>query len=139
MNIRATDINRVTRRLNQFGRSLSVQAQQSLNVFGFKLLALAQTRSPVDSGRFRAAWQLFPSYRSPGSIAAIMLTNNLRYAGVIEYGSALGSRPWKSPGPKTTAVNGRVYSLQAPGGVITPTMPNIARQAAEAVLRGIRA
>jgi hypothetical protein len=119
------------------GATMRAGIQQELNIFGFQLLALAQTRSPVDTGRFRAAWQLSPFYGA-NTIAGIMLTNNVPYAGVLEFGSRSGKKPWPSAGPKTVVHSGRIYSRQAPGGIMAPVLPSIAQNAAERVLQGIR-
>jgi len=137
MGVRVAGARRTTQWLGNMSATLRTGIQQELNIFGFQLLALAQTRSPVDTGRFRAAWQLFPYYGT-NTIAGIMLTNNVPYAGVLEFGSPSGKKPWPSAGPKTVAVGGRVFSRQAPGGIMAPVLPNIAQNAAERVLQGIR-
>ena len=40
------------------------------------------------------------------------------YAGVLEKGSVRGRKPWPSPGPRTVLENGRIFSSQAPGGMM---------------------
>jgi len=116
--------------------ALQDKALSALGVFSFSALALAQNKSPVDTGRFRAAWQV-QTYKEGGSTVAMELSNNVKYAGVLEYGSPVGGRPWAKPGPLTMQLNGRIWSKQAPGGVLTPRLEEIAQKAAKAVFEGI--
>lgn len=44
--------------------------------------------------------------------------NGFRYGHSIEFGSTPGSLPWKSVGKRTTMFGGRIFSSQAPGGMI---------------------
>lgn len=102
----------------------------------FKLFSAIIKASPVDTGRFRMNWQATYSTPATGVInsfdptgsAAIgamstvvlnnpfwfdfVLTNNLPYANVIEYGGYPGDGPNTSGG----------YSRQAPQGVVRVNM-----------------
>jgi len=111
-------------------------SQTQLSTFGFQLVALAMVKSPVDTGRFRAAWQM-QSFVPSGTIAGVIITNNTHYAGVLERGSKKGRKPWPNAGPKTVARGGRIYSSQAPGGVLTPALPEQAKKIAKAIIQGI--
>lgn len=136
MSVQVKGVRKISTTLSNYHSGMRGTAQKELMTFGFQLQALAMLRSPVDTGRFRANWQL-TAHQAPGIFAGIMLSNNLPYAGVLERGSKVGGKPWPSAGPKTTAIGGRVYSKQAPGGVLTPILPAQAHKAAQAVLNGL--
>lgn len=111
---------------------LVVKADKGLRRFGFILLALLQARTPVDEGRLLGDWK--PSHEvSPGAIASFKITNGMPYAGVIEKGSKIGELPWRNPGPLTMVANGRIFSKQAPGGMIGPILPAVLKDAAKEV------
>jgi len=70
-------------------------------------------RSPVDKGFYRNDWEM-KQVSAPGVISAVRIVNNMPYAGVLEHGSPVGGKPWASAGPKTTEINGRIWSNQMP-------------------------
>jgi len=70
-------------------------------------------RSPVDSGMYRADWELNYSYGTDGGMTAI-ISNNMPYAGVMETGSPIGGAPWPGAGLKTVEREGRIWSSQRP-------------------------
>lgn len=86
-------------------------------------------RSPVGSSRrgytggsFRAAWHM-SNLQEPGVLWGVRYSNNMPYAGPLEYGSPRGGLPWPSAtGVKTIEVKGKIYSSQAPGGVVGPVL-----------------
>lgn len=101
--------------------------------FIIELFSAVIMRSPVDTGRFRANWNVSygsPNYtttdstdanRSSGQVESLRgarvvgmwwLTNALPYAAVLEYG--LYPNPPKGGEGKTAGG----YSIQAPGGMI---------------------
>lgn len=126
--------------LNKLGTELPANVARALNIVGFSALAIAQTKSPVahkNGGTFRAAWQV-QQYAGDGCVAGIEIANNLRYARPLEYGSPAGARPWPSAGPLTVVNGGRVFSKQAPTGVLTPELPGLAKLAAETILKALK-
>jgi hypothetical protein len=70
-------------------------------------------------------------------VASIEISNNLPYAGPIEKGSKLGERPWPSAGPLTLVMGGRVFSKQAPGGMIGPILKDTAKDVAKEIWKEI--
>ena len=106
-------------------------------------------RSPVDTGRFRANWNVSynvvdrsisantdpsGSAKSTAVQSAVLsfpvggifyLTNSLPYAGVLEYGGypnppLYGSKKRGEDGPTIHVING--YSMQAPNGMVRVTV-----------------
>lgn len=139
MAIELTGVVNITDRLNRLSSKISTQAQAALKVVGFSAVALAMTKSPVahkNGGTFRAAWQL-QDYAGSGCVAGVEIVNNLRYSRPLEYGSKLGSRPWPNAGPLTVVTDGRVFSRQAPEGVLTPELEGLKKKAAETILKGL--
>ncbi len=116
-------------------------AQDALNTFALSVLALAQENSPVGErvgGTFRQSWQISENpTMEPGVVAAIEVVNNMPYAEALEYGSPQGGKPWPNAGPRTVLEEGRVWSSQAPGGVLAPELEAIAEDAAKAVTEGL--
>lgn len=112
--------------------------QKALNTCALSVLALAQENSPVgehNGGTFRQRWDI--SEKPPldsNAVAGVGIVNNLPYAGVLEFGSPQGGKPWPNAGTRTVLQAGRVWSSQAPGGVITPELEAITKEAAAAVL-----
>jgi len=114
--------------------------RRALRNYGFQLLALAQLRSPVgmeNGGRFKGAWQV-NDYRATGLVAGIIISNPMPYAGVLEHGSKEGQKPWPHAGPRTVNSGGKVFSSQAPGGVLGPILPKITSDAAEHIYNVIK-
>ena len=83
-----------------------------------------EENSPVGEkhgGTFKGNWDMkFMGYGAGGMIASAVITNATAYAPPIELGSKVGSPPWPSAGPRTVEKSGRVFSTQAPAGVIAP-------------------
>jgi hypothetical protein len=73
-------------------------------------------KAPVDTGEFKESWTS-TEISGSGTLRA-NITNNHVASGAIEFGSAPGSSPWPSPGPKTVMSSGRIFSSQAVGGTI---------------------
>lgn len=138
MGVSSTGIEKVVVKLEKLTTTTAAKAEQSLRVYGFQLLALAQMRSPVapGSGRFKGAWQITENV-NPAALASIMLSNPMVYGPALEYGSKVGELPWRKAGPRTEVIGDRVRSKQAPDGVLTPFLPDIASAAAKAVFDGI--
>lgn len=119
-------------------------------------------RSPVDTGRFRANWNVSygqPDRTTSGSTepsesaksasvqAAVLplpvggtvyLCNSLPYAGVLEYGlypnpPKMGSRKRGEDGPTVHVIGG--YSMQAPSGMVRVSALEFKQAVEEAVRR----
>lgn len=69
--------------------------------------------TPKDSGKAQRSWT--PVQKDEGGFS---FGNPLEHISPLESGSAPGSRPWPSVGPRTVIKDGRIYSSQAPGGII---------------------
>jgi len=98
--------------------------------------------APVDSGAFKEAWSSSGRQSSGGNLTA-SISNNSAYAGAIEFGSAPGSKPWPSPGPKTEMSGGRIYSSRAVGGTLDKVfndvrMMKFAESLASSILRAFK-
>jgi hypothetical protein len=97
-------------------------AKNVMRVFMFDLKSKIEIRSPVDTGAFRADWDIkFTGPRSKTVLSA-KIFNRMPYAPPIELGSTPGQKPWPREGSKTVKQAGRIYSSQAPGGVVTPIL-----------------
>ena len=92
------------------------KAKDTLRSSSSEILAKIIKATPKDTGDARQAWSLINA-----SSESLTFQNPLAYAIPLEYGSALGSKPWPSTGPKTVEMSGRVYSSQAPGGIVINT------------------
>ena len=121
MGITVKGVEKTIRHLDDLETKKGKRAQTALRKAGLDYLRIFLMKSPVDSGRFRSEWQL-SKYSSPTSIAAVKLSNRTIYGAPLELGSKPGSRPWPSAGPGTVSFAGRIYSKQAPGGIVGPTL-----------------
>jgi len=95
--------------------------------FGMDLYGSIVKMSPVGEvhgGRFRGDWQ-FDVSSSPRSLVIFTIFNRMPYAGPVSYGSVVGKAPWPSAGPRTVENAGRVYSSQAPFGVVEPAFNSL--------------
>src|SRR5690242_8176681 len=73
----------------------------------------------IDTSGFDRFAELVQSTASKPVSAAIAVDGPAEaYWFVCEYGSAKGSRPWPSAGPRTVESGGRIYSSQARGGFV---------------------
>ena len=88
-----------------------------------------QERSPVDSGEFKADWDLDEKTNTGKYDYIAKITNSRPYALPIEIGSELGEKPWPSAGPKTIEYNGRIFSIQVvdgkDAGVVSPVLEEV--------------
>ncbi len=114
-------INKLSDYLKRSLRDADRNVEEEFKDFLTDLEGQLRSNSPVDHGDFKGAWKSSGVIGSSGNLTA-RVSNNSVYAGAIEFGSAPGSRPWPSPGPKTTNSGGRIYSSQAVGGVINKTL-----------------
>lgn len=116
----------------------AVKMQAMLDKIGFHLLGKAMMSSPVDTGRFRANWRTGRPPKMAGSVAEVYIANTLPYSGVLEYGSPVGGKPWASPGAKTVVSAGRIFSKQAPDGVLEKHItPRLLDSIGADLLRGV--
>lgn len=90
--------------------------------YGERTLAAIKNYSPVDSGLYKNAWTSRSVYGGPNPLIEFNIENNLIYAQAVTFGSVLGRRPWFFGGPKTMVVGKKVFSTQAPTGVVDPIM-----------------
>lgn len=102
----------VTAILDNFPK-LSKKADSIFRKFTTDIFIDIIFRSPVDKGSYRADWE-YKNVSEAGSMSAIRITNNMPYSGVLEAGSPVGKKPWKSAGPLTVEVGGRIWSRQMP-------------------------
>ena len=96
----------------------------TVSKYGMEIFRAVVQRSPVDKGMFRGSWDMIT--RTGGAhLLQLKITNSLPYAGPLEEGSKKGEKPWPNAGPKTVEVDGRIYSSQAPGGIVNPVMEKV--------------
>lgn len=79
-----------------------------------KVRAAVIQATPRDSGLTARSWT--PVRK--GAEGSYSFSNPYPQAYSLEVGSSPGSRPWPSVGPRTVMDSGRIYSSQAPGGII---------------------
>lgn len=111
---------------------------RALRGVSLRVYAEILTRSPVDTGRYRANWSA-PDISESEDVVEAVIRNNLKYAHPVTYGSVKGQSPWPSAGPKTVEQSGRVYSSQAVGGVVDPALDGWANAVVEEITKGIDA
>jgi len=69
--------------------------------------------TPYDSGIAKTSWGQIEEHA--GGYA---FSSGLGYINPLAFGSEKGQAPWPSAGPKTVANSGRIFSKQAPEGII---------------------
>lgn len=85
-----------------------------LERLGPEVLDRIRERTPVFSGLLRDSW----TFHSQGS--SFVCTTGIPYASIIEYGWYKGLGPRTAKGP-----DGGIYSSQAVGGMVRPTLADI--------------
>jgi hypothetical protein len=108
--------------LDELANNMAGLAKVALYKIALDIIPALDDNSPVDTGMFRAEWDFKEEKGSPGTLAQVSIFNSMPYAAVIEEGSPKGGKPWASAGPKTIEQDGRIWSMQAVGGVIAPVM-----------------
>lgn len=88
------------------------------------LRTVVQGRTPVGVGKTQGTAKRSWTPVTLGDRQA-EFGNTVPYAPPLEFGSAPGARPWPRVGPRTTLHEGRIYSRQAPGGMVGPAMADI--------------
>jgi hypothetical protein len=84
-------------------------------------------------GRKRTKKQWTPVRKGDGGYS---FGNPTPQSAVLEYGSALGQRPWPNPKERTVYNEGRVYSSQAPSGILNEADAyNLANQVASELFK----
>lgn len=79
--------------------------------------------SPIDTGQLHNHWAVESNIKNENGYQTIIKNDVYNsdsgrfYVHDIEYGSAVGSKPYPSIGKKTVLYNGRIYSSQAAGGM----------------------
>ncbi len=90
-------------------------------------------RTPVDTGVLKSSWSAVK--RTSGGFS---FDNSQDYAVVVEEGRYTGL------GPRTVREQGRIYSRQAPGGMIAPIVADdqllskLVEQIAEQIVKGLQ-
>lgn len=138
--------------IEKLADKMKLDVESAVRWVAFDLFSRIVTRSPVDTGRFRANWNV--SYnqidttttdateKAPGPVyAAIMqklkampvggvyyFTNSLPYANVLEYGL------YPNPPKRSTGKSEGGFSKQAPHGVVRVSIAEF-ESAAGAVVR----
>ena len=69
--------------------------------------------TPYDSGIAKTSWGQIEQHEG-----GLSFSNPQAYAVPLEFGSKPGERPWPGTGPKTVMHGGKIYSSQAPGGIV---------------------
>ena len=69
--------------------------------------------TPRDTGKAKTSWTQVSKIEGGWSFG-----NPMVYAKYLEKGSEIGQRPWPSAGPRTVEQGGRIYSSQAPLGIL---------------------
>jgi len=107
----------IIRKLTGLYDSLSYKIfSKKINNFTKDIIDQLKNNSPVYTGRFKSNWH------SDISGNRVTISNISDYAKYIEYGSIPGEYPWPSVGKRTMMYEGRIYSSQAPGGVLRKTL-----------------
>jgi len=82
----------------------------------FALRKSAQARSPVDTGYFKRNWSMPKKIRDSNKQFGYFFENQTPYSDDLEYGL------YTKVGAKTVAIEGGIFSRQAPGGILSQIM-----------------
>lgn len=119
--------------LEKFAKETEEKLKKAARAIALESYGRVVRRSPVDTGRFKANWGT--SVGQPGGYGngfsgiqqwngegSMFICNNMPYCLVLEYGSPVGEKPWPGVGPKTVESEGRIFSSQAPHGMVRLTV-----------------
>ncbi len=95
-------------------------AQQGMKDVATTLRNLVRGRTPFDSGELKRSWS-----------AVEQTTTGFTFGTDKDYATILEEGRYKSVGPRTVDVSGKIFSRQAPGGIIGPIVED------DAVLRKV--
>lgn len=142
--VQINGLNAAVERLREVEDAVSSDhLSMALRAVSFSIWGNILHRSPVDEGRYRAAWQPPDVSESEGLVEAV-IKNNISYARPVTYGSVKGQRPWPRAGARTIEHGGRIYAKGglaseelARGGVINPMMQKWADDVINKLLEGL--
>lgn len=117
-----TSSSKISAEFDKITKTMQRKAKIALNKAALDLVSALDAVSPVDTGAFRASWDFKEDVKTPGILAQITVFNSMPYAGPLDLGSPKGGVPWPSAGPKTVEREGRIFSSQAPDGVVGPIL-----------------
>ena len=126
----------VKEKLKDFEADALETVSDQLRAVSLKMYGEILVRSPVDTGRYRAAWSP-PSIEQGNMMVRMRITNSVKYAAPVTFGGEAGKAPWPDAGPKTVKQAARVYSRQAVGGVVAPVFEGWADDVTREILRGL--
>lgn len=84
-----------------------------LHTLAEKIRSAMIEATPRDTGLAKATWGQIEQHSGGLSFA-----NPQAYAIPLQFGSKPGEPPWPGVGPKTVMHGGRIFSSQAPGGMV---------------------
>ena len=101
--------------INKARKVLKSELNESFKRESYYYLRLMKQFTPIDKGKLRDSWNIELRDNNTEKIGNI--TNSRNYATHIEFGSKPKEKPWPNPGERTAKENGRIFSIQAMGGV----------------------
>lgn len=131
-----SDIRAAIRDFEKLADEMQEKAETAISKSLLDVQADFMRASPVDSGIFRSSWDIDTNIMGTDAVEGSVY-NPVIYAEVLEMGSAKGEKPWPSAGRlsrirtasgrrrltvRTVESNGRIWSSQAPGGVMGPVL-----------------
>lgn len=155
MSVKIDGLAAIRRHLAGFQEAALMTVSDRLRFAAFRVYAEILTRSPVGEsrkvggrvvtgGRYRAGWSP-PDVRTGQHVVRATISNSVKYAMPVTYGSPKGGKPWPKAGPRTVEHNGRIYAKGglpgerlARGGVVTPIFEGWADEAVKEILNGLR-
>ena len=118
------ELKKLSEDLRKTHDNLKVLGERAIVGPAFDLRNKLASNSPVASGYYRSKWISRKTRKPPTVVVAqVVVSNSTPYGIVLEIGSKKGRPPWPTPQPGTTVERkGRIWSAQAPGGVMSRTL-----------------
>lgn len=144
MSVRIDGLKAVRKHLAGYEEAALMTVSDRLRFAALRIYAEILTRSPADTGRYRAAWSP-PDVQTGQHVVTATISNSVKYAMPVTYGSPRGGKPWPRAGERTVEHDGRIYARgglpnesMARGGVVTPILDGWADEAVKEILGGLK-
>ncbi len=124
--VNVTQIAKLHKELNK--AFISKKGESFTDAFSGKIIEIhgkLREASAVDLGTFREHWSFRIKKNHDGALLWGIISNDVPYAAPLVYGSAKGKKPWKSAGPKTVEISGKIYSSQSPYNLVDHVMETV--------------
>ena len=128
--VRLENIEDALRILKQIPEAYQKAGEEATDTFR----TLAQGGTPVATGHAKRSWG---QVKKAANNVGYSFRNRIPYMGTLEMGL------YPRVGPRTVAVGGKIFSIQAPGGILQPLVDDeallgrVAQQIVDSIMRGM--